>query len=269
MDGEFIIGSSLHENFPNEYNKEQLSISNVLNYKYYQDWELQFKTIYFFKKESEINQKLNDININDENIIIVDNNINIEFDIDTKIIFGTKNYYNNIYQNYFMKYKDKCNYEIMGEKYGIFICDKNFNVNNFPTLYFYNHIYNYTFEMNFTNLFLDKNDKKYFLIVFDDTKTNVWTFGTLFLKQYAFIFNTNEKTIGFYNKDIIINKTGIMFWITNLIYIILIIITGIGGFFLGKKIYNKVRNKKIYELNDDFVYKTADESKIAMEMASK
>ena len=269
FDGEFIIGSSLHENFPNEYNKEQLSISNVLNYKYYQDWELQFKTIYFFKKESEINQKLNDININDENIIIVDNNINIEFDIDTKIIFGTKNYYNNIYQNYFMKYKDKCNYEIMGEKYGIFICDKNFNVNNFPTLYFYNHIYNYTFEMNFTNLFLDKNDKKYFLIVFDDTKTNVWTFGTLFLKQYAFIFNTNEKTIGFYNKDIIINKTGIMFWITNLIYIILIIITGIGGFFLGKKIYNKVRNKKIYELNDDFVYKTADESKIAMEMASK
>ena len=127
-----------------------------------------------------------------------------------------------------MKYKDKCNYEIMDEKYGIFICDKNFNVNNFPTLYFYNHIYNYTFEMNFTNLFFDKNDKKYFLIVFDYTKTNVWTFGTLFLKQYAFIFNTNEKTIGFYNKDIIVNKIGIIFWITNLIYIILIIITGIG-----------------------------------------
>ena len=271
FDGEFIIGSFLHEYSSKDYNINQLSISNVLNNKYYQDWELQFKSIYFLKQNPSSFQEINDIDNNgnyNDNIISVDNNVNIEFDIGTKLILGTKKYHNNINEYFFVKNKDKCNYEIMEKKYGIFICNKNLDINDFPTLYFYNHIYNYTFQMNYTNLFMDIENKKYFLIVFDETKPDVWTFGTLFLKQYSFVFNTNEKTIGFYNTEINNGNYASKFLI-YLLYIFLVLITGIAGFFIGKKVYYKVRGKKIYELNDGFIYKTSDEQKIAMEMSSK
>ena len=259
FDGEFIIGNDINS---------QLSISNVLNYKYYQDWELQFKSIYFFKNENDQKISINDINIeNNENIIIVDNNINIEFDIDIKIILGTKKYYNIINEYFFKKNKDKCKYKLFDKKYGIFICDINLNINNFPSLYFYHHIYNYTFHMNYTDLFLDKNNKKYFLIVFDETKSDLWTFGTLFFKKYIFVFNTNDKTIGFYNRETTENKSRNKFWI-YLLYILLILITGVAGFFLGKKVYHRIRGRKIYEFNDGFIYR-ADETKVALEMASK
>ena len=80
--------------------------------------------------------------------------------------------------------------------------------------------------------------------------------------------NTNEKTIGFYNTEIYKEKNGIKMW-AYLLYAFFILITGIGGFFLGKKVYYKVRGKKIYELNDGFIYKSSEEPKIAMEMSSK
>ena len=121
--------------------------------------------------------------------------------------------------------------------------------------------------MNYTNLFLDIDDKKYFLIVFDESRPDIWTFGSLFLKQYSFVFNTNEKTIGFFNSEIYRENNGIKIW-TYLFFAFLILITGIGGFFLGKKVYYKVRGKKIYELNDGFIYKSSEEPKIVMEMSS-
>ena len=104
-DGEFILGS-----LPNEYNQNQLHISNVLNYKYYQDWELQFKSIYFYREE------------NKENIIKVDTNINIEFDIDIKVILGSRNYYKYINEYFFTKNKDQCKYDLYDKKYKIIIC---------------------------------------------------------------------------------------------------------------------------------------------------
>ena len=83
------------------------------------------------------------------------------------------------------------------------------------------------------------------------------------------MFNTIEKTIGFYNKDIAFNnKNTILKLVYNLIYIILILIVGIGGFLLGKIVYVKVRSKKIYELNDNFIYKATEEPQIALEMAT-
>ena len=250
-DGEFILGS-----LPNEYNQNQLHISNVLNYKYYQDWELQFKSIYFYREE------------NKENIIKVDTNINIEFDIDIKVILGSRNYYKYINEYFFTKNKDQCKYDLYDKKYKIIICDQNLNINNFPSLYFYNHIYNYTFELNYTNLFLNKNNKKYFLIAFDENKGDIWTLGTLFLKKYFFFFNTNEKTISFYNNQISEDKKSNKF-INYIIYIILIFIAGFIGFFFGKKIYYKVRSKRINEINDGFLYKSIAEDKIALEMSSK
>ena len=254
-DGDFIIGSPPHETSPDKYKIEQFFISNALYYRNAQFWQIYFNNIYFFQNENQINIGLDS---------------NVQFDFDIRIIFGSHNYYNLINNNFFKNYGDKCTFDVEEKQYGIFKCDKNIEIDKFPSLFFYHKLYNYTFELNYKDLFEDKNDKKYFLVAFDMNEENLWKFGTIFLKKYFFVFNTEEKTIGFYNNKIKVNK----FQIKNLntiIWIFFVIISAIGGFFLGKKIYYKIRTKRINELNDNFIYhaKKDSDSEVVLEMISK
>ena len=276
-DGEFILGSLPHEYSPNNFKKEQFSLSNVLYYKNIPNWQIQFSDNYFFPIDFKLNEKINLDYLNknipqikeiiDKKIVISINSI-AQFDFNLKVILGTKKYYNLINEYFFSKYPDKCLYNIEEKKYGIFKCEKDFNTEKFPSLFFYHQIYNYTFELNHKDLFEDKNDKKYFLIVFDEMEPKIWKFGTIFLRKYFFVFNTNEKTIGFYNK-----KINTYEWkkklFNNILWIIFIILSGLGGFFLGKKIYYRFRGRRINELNDNFIYNTKKEPQFALEMSSQ
>ena len=254
-DGEFIIGDLPNVYSPDNYNKEQYIISNALYYKNAQYWQIYFNEVYFY---SNINH--NKINVGIDS--------NAQFDFDIRVIFGTNKYYNLINENFFKKNKDKCEYSIEESRYGVFKCDKNLNVDNFPSLYFYHKLYNYTYELNYKDLFEDKNDKKYFLVVLDMYEENLWKFGTIFYKKYFFVFNTEEKTIGFYNDKISVNNFRNKN-LNNLIWMIFIIISGVMGFFLGKKIYYKIRTKRINELNDNFIYNSKKDPQFILEMSSK
>ena len=248
-DGELIIGEFPHELSPQKYNKEQFYMTDTLYYNNEQFWQIYFNEVYFFISDNE----------NGGNKQVNDNKINValksyaQFDFDVRVIFGPKKYKELINEHFFSKYPDKCEYN--RTNYGMFICDKNLIVNKFPSLYFYHKIYNYTFELNYEDLFKDINDKKYFLIVFDEDEPDIWKFGTLFLRKYLFVFNTEEKTIGFYNDKIKINsntyETRIYFF---LLMIIVVIFSAIGGFLLGKKIYQKIRHKRRNELSDSDNY---------------
>ena len=69
----------------------------------------------------------------------------------------------------------------------------------FPTLYLYQSNFNYTFELNFYDLFYEKNDILYFLICFDkNNKNNEWVLGKPFMKKYQFSFNVEKNEISFY-----------------------------------------------------------------------
>ena len=252
-DGEFIIGSPPHEAYPTKYKKEQFFISNALYYRNSQYWQIYYNNIYFIHNENKINVGLDS---------------NAQFDFDIRVIFGSHNYYNLINENFFKKNEDKCIFNIEEKQYGIFKCNKNLEIENFPSLFFYHKLYNYTFELNYKDLFEDKNDKKYFLVVFDKNDENLWKFGTIFLKKYFFVFNTEEKTIGFYNNKIKINKFQFRYF-NNVIWIIIVIISAVGGFFLGKKIYYKIRTKRINELNDNFIYNAKKDPEVVLEMISK
>ena len=263
-DGEFIIGSAPHEYSPENYKKDNFKIANALYYQHSPSWQTQFKDIYFLNEgipnsKEVINNKI-DVSINS----------NALFDFDIKVIFGTKTYYNLINENFFSKYKDKCQYIIDEKRYGIFQCDKEFDsTDKFPTLFFYHREYNYTFELNYKDLFEDMNDKKYFLVAFDEAEQDLWKFGTIFFKKYLFVFNSKEKTIGFYYNK---NNNNANFSIklsNNMLWIIFILLSGLGGFLLGKKIYLRYRGKRLNELNDNFVYKAKNDSEIALEMSSR
>ena len=73
------------------------------------------------------------------------------------------------------------------------MCDKN-KLNNkleqfyksYPTIYFFSVNLNYTFTLTSEDLFLEKDDKLYFMIFSKNENINNWRLGEIFLKKYFF-----------------------------------------------------------------------------------
>ena len=180
------------------------------------------------------------------------------------IIIGIKEYFNQIKKHYFDYYENECSINEIDYQYSVITCNKDFNTENFPTLYFYQDDHNYTFELTDKDLFQIRGDKKYFLIVFDKHSNYPWKFGKLFMQKYFFNFDLDSRIIGFYNeindsdsqkeetKDNNNSNHSALLWI---LWVVLLIITGVGCFLLGRIIYNKNRKKRANELEDDFEYK--------------
>ena len=135
------------------------------------------------------------------------NELNFEMDIDHNYILCTKDYYDNIKQYYFRQYinnkicEEKTSYSY-GEKFSMIICNltiKN-NLENFPTLYFFYLELNFTFSFNYKDLFMELDDKIYFLAIYHQPSSDsntIWNLGKLITKKYSFMFNEDRKTLYF------------------------------------------------------------------------
>ena len=164
--------------------------------------------------------------------------------------------------------------------YEFFICDKNKFVNEknnykkgFKPLLFELPKYNYTFELDGEDLFIEINDKCYFLVAFPENKNETLYIpcflGLPFYQKFRLVFNFDSKTIGFYNNylnidiedenennknqnhtDTITNKGNTNNFLRIIIEIIVCLVLIIIAFFIGKKI-NEQRKKRANELNDD------------------
>ena len=83
---------------------------------------------------------------------------------------------------------------------------KNLIKNTFPSLYFYQEELNYMFELNYDDLFIEKNEYLFFGIYFDCFVIEVfkgafiseWYFGKIFLKKYLFGFDFEKHELIFY-----------------------------------------------------------------------
>ena len=148
----------------------------------------------------------------------------------------------------------------------------------------------YIFELTFEELFYEKNDYIYFMILFTKYESNThWIMGQIFTSKYNFVFNSDLKQIGFYKKvshdnndeDKDINpendegkdnkKDDNNKYVNNqkisTILIIIIVAIGIalvftiGGLVLGKKIFGWRRKIIANELTDelDYEYKSKDD----------
>ena len=199
------------------------------------------------------------------------------------LIKGTEKYKEYILNYYFQELIDKniCKMEktdktIFDRKassinsngiYSVFTCDKKDFKNNyiykFPTLKLIHQGFNYTFELNYKDLFMEINNKYYFLVIFPGDDSYQWIFGIPFLQKYEFIFNYDEYTIGFYQNYLEIkekiekrkekkdnnygnNKKSLKIFFEICFCIILILL----GYLIGKKIHER-RKLKANELADD------------------
>ena len=188
-DGDLIIGIK-DEDYLNIFNTSNVisdyAIENGDNYI-----GINFQKIFFYN--------------NKEIKYICNNNTLINFVIDNNYNIINTYHYNIIKENFFKKYisSNICLEKTLtlssGLKEYLIICNPSMkdNLKYFPTLYFFNIKFEYTFNLDYNDLFIEINNKIYFLIVGKDMESNIWNLGKIFMKKYPFIFNEDKKTISF------------------------------------------------------------------------
>ena len=256
LNGKIIIGELPHLYDKKNFFEEQLTYDSInLDDSQLNMYQLKFNKIYVGLNEKEKTI----LDYNKEDIIV-------KFEISSGLITGSEIYREYIEKNFF----NKTEIENICEKtsdsgsllsYDIFICDNNIKskFDLFPELIFYSTSYNYNFTFNYEDLFMLTNNKYYFKIIFVGGGYNQWRFGLSFLLKYKLVFNQDSKNIGFYNKNIHVEKKDnkfynkIWFWI---IILVIISIISIACIFVIKKVYGKNRRKKANELEDGYDYDT-------------
>ena len=257
-------------------------------------WGFKFNNVYLNQtKKSEKQSKIYNLE-----------NTEAELLIERGLIIGTQEYKDMIDKEFFdelinnktcqkdiVPFNDKVNGK--ESKYYVYSCEKeSFQGKdiyyrpiyskpyfNFPSINFVNKELNYTFCLQNSNLFITKG-RVYFLVIFEyESNNKIWKLGEPFLSKFKFVFNPDQKTIGFYNpnlpkidndiyirdhigndndeiyeKEKMINKSYIWYYVTS---VAVIIILSIIAFYLAKKLH-RARKKRPNELDDSFDYIEAD-----------
>jgi len=257
-------------------------------------WGFKFNNVYLnLTRKSEKKSKINNLE-----------NAEAELLIERGLIIGTQEYKDMIDKEFFddlinnktckkdiVSFNDKVSG--MESKYYVYSCERiSFQGKdiyyspiyskpyfNFPSINFVNKELNYTFCLENSNLFIKKG-RIYFLVIFEyESNNKIWKLGEPFLSKFKFVFNPDQKTIGFYNpnlpkidndiyirdhigndndeiyeKEKMINKNYLWYYVTS---IAIIIILSIIAFYLAKKLH-KARKKRANELDDSFDYIEAD-----------
>ena len=194
-------------------------------------------------------------NMTDRNVIY------IKLDFYSKYITVTNEDYIEFKNIFYLNHNDSGCFDIKVENHfnGVY-CDKKKyltltdNYKKLPTINFEGYLQiNITFVPK--DLFIEKDNKLYFLIAYDEKRDN-WYFGNIFLQKYTVVF-TNDlkkisvlKKINFGDDDNSGNNTLKIVLIIVLCIILSGLIFGFIGVKYGKDFYLK-RRKKANELDDD------------------
>lgn len=249
--GYLVIGEFPHS-YNNKYDREKLNQKNIYqegNQKYI--WNLFCDNI-----------KYGDTNLNEHKLV--------KFSAEYGVIFAPSIFEKVIISDFFEEYinKGKCERKTYNEKHDYIVCDENIQLSKFKNLEFtIKELSEKNFILTKDDLFLKKNGKLYFLIIFGQNWKwqYSWTFGKPFMKKYNFLYDQDGKQILYYSKDnndkvndntksIVGNKTFVYFIWGGII--VLLIIIGVLSYYLMKLV--KERKKRLYELEDEFYYKSGE-----------
>ena len=221
-DGAFIFGDIFTDYYQKIYDNKEFSFNKVVHtytgskriqkfpsQEIVLEWGIQFDEIYYKNSNS------NEDNEDTKNNVYI-NDLISEFDINKNIIYGTSSYYHNIQRDFFNFYFNRniCIESYLRNKmYKYIYCHtSNFTKNDlekFPSLNFKNKILRYIFTLDYKDLFLLTDDKKYYIfniIIFNmlnlqKENNERWVLGMPFFRKYQFCFDIDNKIIYYYNKD--------------------------------------------------------------------
>ena len=230
--GEIIFGGYPHE-YDNNYNQINFKNAKAESRGSYINWDLYFDYI-----------KWNNKIFNDSNGYI----LYAELIITNNTIIAP-GFFMNIFQENVFK-SNLCNAKIYDNKYYYFICNKNFKIKNFGSLFFYHKDFEYTFEISYKDLFIENNNEIYSLLFFSQIQLDRWSLGKPFFKKYQIIFEPDRKLIGFY-----VNKSNFSWsWIIVYLLGIIIIVLSIYMIYKYKKIPHRIKAKELDDNENDEKY---------------
>ena len=230
--GEIIFGGYPHE-YDNNYNQINFKNAKAESRGSYINWDLYFNYI-----------KWNNKIFNDSNGYI----LYAELIITNNTIIAP-GFFMNIFQENVFK-SNLCNAKIYDNKYYYFICNKNFKIKNFGSLFFYHKDFEYTFEISYKDLFIENNNEIYSLLFFSQIQLDRWSLGKPFFKKYQIIFEPDRKLIGFY-----VNKSNFSWsWIIVYLLGIIIIVLSIYMIYKYKKIPHRIKAKELDDNENDEKY---------------
>lgn len=248
-------------------NKDYVEIITKPFFDIYSDLSIRDWNIFF----SEV-----DIYYKNEKKLILQNDISNSqgsLDIDFGFIIGIPKYREFLNENLFNslsnnnvcsqhRYVSKNKYK---SNYYLYYCNKTFESEikeKFQSLKYISKEFNFTFELNYDDLFvnINNNHSLLFMVIFEviDERTinyDRWILGQPFLKKYKFIFNPRKKTIALKKNITHFNncRNNINFIFLKIVCIIFILVIML---FLLFKFINKYKmtfqngiisiNKKIY-----------------------
>ena len=249
--GNFIFGDELFN-----YNEQKYYESQYIGTYSSTNHQIYFNQVHLIDKNK------NKINITEGTYAT--------FNYNNGVIIGTSIFQKKINETFFdLLIKDNiCKNNIVqynNIQYNVYSCEeKNFKdkLISFPKIFFVSKSFEYNFELNYSDLFINLGSIYYFLIIFQINESkNGWIFGQPFFKKFNFTINLDENWVGFYNPDKPIikkednnknnprnNKTRKIIIIISLV--LFVIGLALGMFFLGKKMKND-RKKRANELMDD------------------
>ena len=193
--GLIVFGLEPHIYAPNKYYYSNYKIIYVnLNNKKENFWSFNFDDIYINNKSNRLMDK------------------EAELLIEHGLIIGTEEFRITIEKIYFNKlieesicFKDyvELNLGEINKEYIIYSFNKTKLERKelyFPDIYFHHKQFEFTFKLGKYLLFQTLNERIYFMIIFEKNNQNkIWKLGEPFIYNYTFVFNIEQKAIGFYN----------------------------------------------------------------------
>ena len=131
----------------------------------------------------------------------------------------------------------------------IYYCDKDIDIKNFESIKFYSKEANFTFILDYKDLFQLYNNKFVFLSFFYFSYS-IWKLGEIFQKKYKMYIDIDNKLFGFYINYI--NNNYVNLYVV--VIFVLITIIFLLSFFLYFSIIKKPRKIRANELDDNYEY---------------
>ena len=246
--GELIIGEYPHniKKFNDTYHEAQFKITNLHIPSYDINYDIRFRSILWNGTELEKESTAHIL-------------------LESGYIIGSQSFEDKSFDFFSPLFiKGICSRKIVNIKYYAYTCNESqdLDITKFPEINFYISDIEYNLKLTYEDLFVKKNGKIYFLVVFDKNSNVFWTLGDMFIKRNKLVFDMNRRILGIYDLNITnnnneekeTNKKKIIFIV--IICVAGVIIIALVIFILYKFVWKK-RNKKPYELNDDYEYVTA------------
>ena len=257
-EGNLIIGEQSHGFDPVHYKEEDLKNAYTFVYRTITEWGLRFDEITFMERNFRPYH---------ECIFKYELNYILGIDVFQKEI---DKYFNESILN------GTCFKEYVKYPYGphtFYYCNKEKykdNVKYFPSLRFQHNELEYIFELDYKDLFMEKDDKIIFMVFFDGIGMD-WGLGKPFLRKYPFLMDPNSKVLKFYTKTYFENNnkknenTQLKAFVIKIVVIAVgLIVLLVLGVIFGKY-YFKDKKKPMNVIDDDYEYKTNENEDLIYE----